>query len=63
MLGLAAFAFFSIVADAAAQQAGSYVVETHPKLPWQTCTGRGSCTSTPGEITLDANWRWAHDVK
>lgn len=54
----------SLLATALAQQAGTLEVETHPKLNWRRCTGTGgtSCTQVNGEIVIDANWRWAHDV-
>ena len=44
-----------------AQQVGTQTTETHPKMTWSKCTGKGSCTSVNGEVTIDANWRWVHD--
>jgi hypothetical protein len=43
---------------------GKEQTETHPKMTWQRCTGRGgsSCTNVNGEIVIDANWRWLHSV-
>lgn len=39
---------------------GTQQTETHPKLTWQRCTGKGgtSCSNVNGEIVIDANWRW-----
>ena len=44
-----------------AQQVGTQTTETHPKMTWSKCTGKGSCTNVNGEVTIDANWRWVHD--
>jgi cellulose 1,4-beta-cellobiosidase len=43
-----------------AQQVGTSQAESHPKLPWQTCTRSGCTTQSNGQIVLDANWRWLH---
>ncbi|CAK7206306.1 Exoglucanase 1 [Sporothrix eucalyptigena] len=43
------------------QGVGTQQTETHPKMSFQKCTGKGSCTTTNGEIVIDANWRWVHD--
>lgn len=53
------FAFLLLVG---AQHSGTLLAETHPLIPWQTCTGPGSCTTQSGQITLDSNWRWLHSV-
>ena len=47
-----------------AWQIGTEQSETHPKMTWQRCTGTGgtSCTTVNGEIVIDANWRWLHEV-
>ncbi|KAK3690364.1 glycoside hydrolase [Podospora appendiculata] len=45
---------------AAAQAVGKEQSETHPKITWKKCTGKGSCTSVNAEVTIDANWRWLH---
>ncbi|CAA9964931.1 Esterase/lipase/thioesterase [Pyrenophora teres f. teres] len=47
-----------------AQQVGTSTTEVHPKMNWQTCTGKGgnSCTTKAGSVVLDSNWRWAHNV-
>lgn len=44
-----------------AQQACTSTTETKPTLSWSTCTASG-CTNTTGSVTIDANWRWTHDV-
>ncbi|KKA26295.1 hypothetical protein TD95_001762 [Thielaviopsis punctulata] len=51
----------ALVAAARAQQACSLTPETHPPLNWETCTSSG-CTSVNGAVTVDANWRWTHEV-
>jgi len=43
------------------QGVGTQQTETHPKITWQKCTGKGSCQNQNGEIVIDANWRWVHD--
>jgi len=45
-------------------QIGSYQTETHPKMAWKRCTGKGgsSCTNVNGEVVIDSNWRWLHKV-
>jgi cellulose 1,4-beta-cellobiosidase len=43
------------------QQVGKETAETHPKMSWQRCTSKSSCTTVNGEVVLDANWRWLHD--
>lgn len=45
------------------QAIGKETTETHPKMTWQKCTSSGSCTNVNAEVTIDANWRWLHDVK
>ncbi|KAF2129296.1 glycoside hydrolase family 7 protein [Dothidotthia symphoricarpi CBS 119687] len=54
----------SFLGAARAQQVGTNTAETHPSLSWKTCTGKGgtSCTTKAGSITLDSNWRWAHNI-
>jgi cellulose 1,4-beta-cellobiosidase len=44
------------------QAVGTETAETHPKLTWQKCSAPGSCETVQGEVTIDANWRWLHDV-
>ncbi|KAI0448510.1 glycoside hydrolase [Xylaria acuta] len=50
-------------ACAKAQSVGTWQPEIHPKLAWKQCSGSGAsaCEAVQGELTLDANWRWAHD--
>ncbi|KAI0485113.1 1,4-beta-D-glucan cellobiohydrolase-like protein [Xylariaceae sp. FL0804] len=55
-------AISALVAAARAQQACTLTTETHPTLSWQTCSAGGSCSTVSGSVTVDANWRWTHDV-
>lgn len=50
--------------SASAWVIGKEQTETHPKMSWQRCTGKGgsSCTNVNGEIVIDANWRWLHST-
>lgn len=43
---------------------GSYTTETHPKMTWKRCTGKGgsNCSNVNGEVVIDSNWRWLHKV-
>ncbi|KAK9780878.1 putative Glucanase [Seiridium cardinale] len=50
----------ALIAAVRAQQACTLTTETHPSLSWSTCTSSGSCTTTAGSVTVDANWRWTH---
>lgn len=45
-----------------AQHVGTYTPEVHPSLKWQSCDGYNVCITQNGSLTLDANWRWVHDV-
>ncbi|WYZ44021.1 hypothetical protein EsH8_VII_000457 [Colletotrichum jinshuiense] len=51
---------------AEAQQVGTLMPEVHPKLTWKRCgidsAGAGACNTVNGEIVLDAEWRWLHQV-
>ncbi|KZV94032.1 cellobiohydrolase I-I [Exidia glandulosa HHB12029] len=60
MFPAAALLSFALLATVHGQQVGTNTAETHPSLPWQKCTGSGSCTQQAGSIVLDANWRWLH---
>jgi cellulose 1,4-beta-cellobiosidase len=62
MFRAAALISFVYLATVSAQQAGTSTPETHPSLSYQTCTTSGGCTTVQGSITLDANWRWVHNV-
>ena len=46
----------------AAQQVGILQNETHPRLKWSRCTVDGGCDKVDGEIVMDAEWRWLHQV-
>jgi cellulose 1,4-beta-cellobiosidase len=35
--------------------------EIQPTLTWEACTASG-CNAQKSNLTLDANWRWYHDV-
>ncbi|CAI4217505.1 unnamed protein product [Parascedosporium putredinis] len=52
----------AFVAAVAAQSAGTETAETHPKMSWSKCSEGGSCTKVNGEVVLDSNWRWTHEV-
>ncbi|KAL9948249.1 hypothetical protein D7B24_002307 [Verticillium nonalfalfae] len=54
----------SLLAVAMAQQVGTEEPEVHPKITWKRCTGTNgsNCATVNGEIVIDANWRWAHNV-
>jgi len=45
-----------------AQQVGGYENEEKPYITLKECTLSGGCTSRQAKLTLDANWRWVHDV-
>jgi cellulose 1,4-beta-cellobiosidase len=59
---LKALAAFFAASPIMAQRIGSQQSETHPKMSWKRCTGKGgsSCTNVNGEVVIDANWRWLH---
>lgn len=59
---LAFVALASFVALACGQQIGINTPEVNPPLTWETCTTSGGCTSVNGSITIDANYRWTHQV-
>jgi len=62
MFPAASLLALSFLAVVRAQQIGTQLAEVHPALSYSTCTAGGSCTSIAGQVTLDANWRWVHDV-
>ncbi|KAF8180139.1 cellobiohydrolase I [Pholiota molesta] len=63
MFNKAALIAFSLIAMACGQQVGTLTAETHPTLPWQTCTTAGGCTTqSTGKVVLDSNWRWLHST-
>jgi len=53
---LASFLLVSLVSG---QQVGTQTAENHPQMSYQECTGSG-CTTRPGQVVLDSNWRWTH---
>ena len=56
-------ALAALVATASAQAVCSLTAETHPSLTWAKCTGTGgTCTNVQGSVTVDANWRWTHQL-
>ncbi|RYC56722.1 hypothetical protein CHU98_g9484 [Xylaria longipes] len=66
MFGTTLAVYFTAILAATcgkAQSIGTWQPETHPKLTWKQCatSGTGACKEVQGELTLDANWRWAHD--
>lgn len=52
----------ALVAAASAQEACTLTAETHPSMTWSKCSAGGSCTSVSGSVTIDANWRWLHEL-
>ncbi|CAH7673462.1 glycoside hydrolase [Phakopsora pachyrhizi] len=45
-----------------AQGVGTTTPETQPKFVYHSCTGKDSCKPVDGTVTVDSNWRWAHDA-
>ncbi len=63
MVSLRVLAAAALAAVAVAQQKGTEEAETHPPLTTYECAADGSCTADSStSITLDANWRWTHQV-
>ncbi|KAF8964801.1 cellobiohydrolase I [Flammula alnicola] len=63
MFNKVALISFSLIAMVCGQQVGTLTAETHPALPWQSCTTAGGCvTQSGGKIVLDSNWRWLHST-
>jgi cellulose 1,4-beta-cellobiosidase len=50
-----------ILALALAQNVGTQKQEYHIPVPFTECDASG-CQTKHGEITLDENWRWVHNV-
>ncbi|KAF9562576.1 cellobiohydrolase precursor [Agrocybe pediades] len=50
------------VAVVYAQQIGTNTPEVNPRLLWEECTLPGLCKKVNGSITIDANYRWTHNV-
>lgn len=59
---LRAITAFVATSTVTGQLIGKEQTETHPKMAWKRCTGKGgnSCTNVNGEVVIDANWRWLH---
>ena len=55
------FAVATIAAVASAQQIGTNTQEQHLSMSIQECMG-GVCENASGQVVLDANWRWLHNV-
>jgi cellulose 1,4-beta-cellobiosidase len=53
--------FSSLLSAVQAQKVGTQQAEVHPSLTWQECTESG-CSTVDGEIVIDSNWRWLHNV-
>jgi len=56
------YGLFAILASAftAVNAQGFAGSEATLNMPWQSCSGKGRCSSTAGKVTMDANWRWLH---
>jgi len=50
-----------LVIGLVAQNIGTQKREYHIPMGYSECTSSG-CSSKQGEITLDENWRWIHNV-
>ncbi|KAL0941682.1 glycoside hydrolase family 7 protein [Colletotrichum truncatum] len=55
-------AIAALVAAVRAQQACTLNAENKPALTWSNCEAGGTCTKVNGAVTVDANWRWTHQV-
>ncbi|KAH8846424.1 hypothetical protein MCOR27_008205 [Pyricularia oryzae] len=55
-------ASLSLLAAAVAQQVGTTEPEVHPKMTWKKCSSGGSCSTVNGEVVIDGNWRWIHNI-
>lgn len=44
------------------QQIGTNTPEVNPPLLWEQCSFPGNCQKVNGSVTIDANWRWTHNV-
>lgn len=52
----------SLFAGAYGQQVGAYSPEVNPPLMWEKCFSGGLCEKINGSVTIDANYRWTHEV-
>ncbi|KAJ3195940.1 hypothetical protein HDU82_001941, partial [Entophlyctis luteolus] len=57
MLNIKSLITLAAIGFAAAQNPGNINAESHPSLTVSTCTSSG-CTTSSGQLVLDANWRW-----
>ncbi|KDR74807.1 hypothetical protein GALMADRAFT_141140 [Galerina marginata CBS 339.88] len=62
MFNKVALITFSLIAMVCGQQVGTLTAETHPALPWSTCTKAGCTNQAAGAVVLDSNWRWLHST-
>lgn len=62
MYQAAALLSASLFAIARGQQVGTSQAEVHPSLIWSKCTTDGGCSNQNGQVVLDANWRWVHNI-
>lgn len=54
--------FLATLGLVAAQQSGVVKDEYHPAFPLQVCSNSGGCSGEGTSVTMDANWRWVHNV-
>lgn len=52
----------TFAAIASAQQIGHQKSEFHPPLNLQVCSKDSGCNIAQKSVTMDANWRWTHNV-
>lgn len=45
-----------------AQHIGTQKAEYHPNMSLGKCTTDGGCTKESKSVTMDANWRWLHNI-
>lgn len=51
-----------MAAYAAAQQIGHQKSEYHPSMNFYQCQKESGCKVSEKSVTMDANWRWTHNV-
>ncbi|KAF2431447.1 glycoside hydrolase family 7 protein [Tothia fuscella] len=54
------FSFGLLFLSVNCQLAGTQTPESHPKLAWKKCA-KGGCATQPGEVVLEADYRWLHN--
>ncbi|KAJ3338283.1 hypothetical protein HDU83_008233 [Entophlyctis luteolus] len=57
MISIRSLVALATIGFVAAQNPGNIQTESHPSLTVSTCTSSG-CTTSNGQLVLDANWRW-----